>query len=173
MSRLKQEFSVIPRTGIVIAVLVAGGLLAIILALGEGPAIAQIAMGVIVPSLFVIYILLVSYVYGDAKRRGMRPVLWMLIAAFVQGGIGFIIYFLIREPQLQPCPSCNTLLRREFAFCPQCGTSLPRVCPSCTRPVEPVWPHCAHCGTRLTGTEAPEERLVPQAGSDELAPSPD
>ncbi len=54
-----------------------------------------------------------------------------------------------RAPLLQPCAACGATARRDFAFCPQCGSPLPRICPSCRRPVEPVWPHCAHCGQKL------------------------
>ena len=100
-------------------------------------------------------------VYGDAKRRGMRHVLWTLVAMFVPNALGFIAYFILRDPLLQPCAACGATARRDFAFCPQCGSPLPRVCPSCRRPVEPIWPHCAHCGQKVhaqaeTSTPAPE-----------------
>ena len=34
------------------------------------------------------YALLVGYVYGDAKRRGMRYIMWTLLAIFLSNGIG-------------------------------------------------------------------------------------
>ena len=92
---------------------------------------------------------LIAYVNGDARRRGMRPVIWTLIAALVPNGIGFLAYFLMREPLLRRCGSCGATARRELAFCPQCGTALTVGCPACRRPIEPGWSHCAHCGVSL------------------------
>jgi RNA polymerase subunit RPABC4/transcription elongation factor Spt4 len=92
------------------------------------------------------YGFLVSYVYGDAKRRGMRALVWAVVAALVPNALGFIAYFLLREPLLKPCGACGVLARRDLAFCPQCGSPLAQVCPSCRRAVEPAWKHCAHCG---------------------------
>jgi hypothetical protein len=152
MSRLGSEFQVALRIGVVIsAILAAGGFTAFVLVADEPPIEFRIPLGLLIAALMFTYGFLVSYVYGDAKRRGMRHVLWTLIAFFVPNALGFIAYFLLREPLLQPCPACGATARRDFAFCPQCGSPLPRVCPSCRRPVEPVWPHCAHCGQKLFG----------------------
>lgn len=155
MSRLSQEFKVAARTGVVIsAILVASAWILFIFLADDPPLGARIALGLFAALVVFTYGFLVSYVYGDAKRRGMRHVLWTLIAFFVPNALGFIAYFLLREPLLQPCPACGATARRDFAFCPQCGSPLPRVCPSCRRPVEPVWPHCAHCGKKLVGEAA-------------------
>ena len=42
--------------------------------------------------------LCLGYVYADAKRRGMRPVLWTLIAALFPHLFGFLLYFALRQP---------------------------------------------------------------------------
>jgi hypothetical protein len=162
MSRLSHEFKVAARTGVVISSSLA--LLVFILfvsfAPDDLPVGARIFLALLIAAVLFTYGFLVSYVYGDAKRRGMRHVLWTIVATFVPNALGFIAYFLMREPLLQPCAACGATARRDFAFCPQCGASLPRVCPSCRRPVEPVWPHCAHCGQRLLG-EAPSPPPAP------------
>ena len=44
------------------------------------------------------YVLLVGFVYQDAKRRGMRYVMWTWLAILVPNGIGIILYFLLRDP---------------------------------------------------------------------------
>ncbi len=38
-------------------------------------------------------ILLIGFVYADAKRRGMRHVMWTLLAIFIPDAIGIILYF--------------------------------------------------------------------------------
>jgi hypothetical protein len=45
--------------------------------------------------------LLAGYIYGDAPRRGMPRVPWTLLAILAPNGIGFLVYFLMRNP-VQP-----------------------------------------------------------------------
>jgi hypothetical protein len=45
--------------------------------------------------------LLAGYIYGDAPRRGMPRFPWTALAVLAPNGIGFLIYFLMRNP-LQP-----------------------------------------------------------------------
>jgi hypothetical protein len=99
---------------------------------------------------FSIYILLVGYIYGDARRRGMRPVLWALLAFFIPNAIGIILYFILREPLLVNCPKCGAGTKSAFPFCPSCGTSLAYTCPSCRSAIESGWSHCPRCGTPQT-----------------------
>jgi hypothetical protein len=156
MSRLQEEFQVAVRTGVVIsAVVAAAGFAAFVFVLDEPPLPHRVLLGILIGGVMFTYGYLVSYVYGDAKRRGMRQVLWTLVAFFVPNALGFIAYFLLREPLLHPCAACGATARRDFAFCPQCGAPLLRVCPGCQRPVEPIWPHCAHCGRQLLGAASP------------------
>ena len=56
----------------------------------------------------VLFILLVGYVWADAKRRQMNAVLWVLLAIFIPNLIGVILYFILRQPLPVPCPSCRT-----------------------------------------------------------------
>jgi hypothetical protein len=154
MSRLSREFHVAPRTGVVISAIVAAASWTLFLLFAEDVAGgARVPLGFLIALLVFTYGFLVSYVYGDAKRRGMRYVIWTLVAALVPNALGFIAYFLLREPLLQMCGACGATARRDFAFCPSCGSPLPRACPSCRRPVETTWSHCAHCGTKIFGRE--------------------
>jgi hypothetical protein len=153
MNRLRQEFGVAARLGVAISALLAlVAALLFVLLTDEHPLAARIALGATLALFIFLYGFLVSYVYGDAKRRGMRHRLWALVAACVPNALGFIAYFLLREPLLRPCGACGATARRDFAFCPQCGSPLLRVCPACRRPVETAWSHCAHCGTKLLGS---------------------
>jgi hypothetical protein len=161
MSRLRQEFDVAGRVGVTISTLVAlAGAVAFIVVANEPPPPVRVLFGIAIAMVIFAYGFLVSYVYGDAQRRGMRHVVWTLVAAFVPNALGFIAYFLLREPLLQPCSACGATARRDFAFCPQCGAALPRVCPSCRRPVETSWSHCAHCGTKISGAAPPSGAAV-------------
>lgn len=74
--------------------------------------------------LFVILIpvLLGVYVYKDADKRGMNPLLWVLIVVLVPGLIGFILYLIFRGSNegLRNCPNCNSVLDRNYDVCPNC-----------------------------------------------------
>jgi hypothetical protein len=101
------------------------------------------------PLILLAYAMLAGYVYGDAKRRGMRYVMWTLLAIFIPDGIGVILYFILRAPMPRPCPGCARDVPSGFVFCPHCGTPLQATCPNCGRGVERGWSNCPHCGTRL------------------------
>ena len=77
-----------------------------------------VTLGILTYGLLVSYI---SYIYGDSKRRGMRPVLWTLIAAFVPNAIGFIVYFILRESILQPCQKVYEV---DPLLCTLCGAEV-------------------------------------------------
>jgi hypothetical protein len=99
--------------------------------------------------LVVAWILLVGYVYADAKRRGMRYVMWTWLAALIPDGIGIILYFLLRDALPRPCPGCSTVVKAGYTFCPHCGAAMQPTCPQCGRGVEGTWSHCPHCGTGM------------------------
>jgi predicted RNA-binding Zn-ribbon protein involved in translation (DUF1610 family) len=113
------------------------------------PLAGKLAISILPGIPLFVLVLLIGYVYADAKRRGMRYVMWTLLAALIPNAIGIILYFVLREPLLLNCTSCGTQMRPGFAFCPKCGASLAPACPECRRTVEPGWTHCAHCGRAL------------------------
>lgn len=90
------------------------------------------------------------YVYQDAKKRGMEPILWALVAAVIPSFIGLIIYLMMRSGHSAlHCAKCGAAVEENYAVCPQCGTDLQTRCPSCGRYVQPDWHLCANCGTAL------------------------
>ena len=95
------------------------------------------------------YVVMAFYVNADAKRRQMNRVLWTLLVIFVPNAIGFIVYFILRQPIASPCPKCRSLVRQDFLVCPSCGHGLAPTCPTCHRAVEAGWMNCAYCGTKL------------------------
>jgi len=113
------------------------------------PAGLRILVPILVPLFVAGYTLLVGYVYGDARRRGMRYVMWTLLAIFIPNAIGIILYFILRDPLPKPCPSCGRVEKANLPFCPHCGTLLQPTCPKCDKSVEPTWANCAYCGQQL------------------------
>jgi RNA polymerase subunit RPABC4/transcription elongation factor Spt4 len=114
------------------------------------------------------WILLIGYVYGDAKRRGMRQWLWTLLAIFIPDLIGVILYFLLRDPLPFYCSHCGALVRSTFTFCPNCSTPLRPTCAQCGRGLEAIWKHCPHCGAAAPGPAVippPPQGAPPAAGS--------
>ena len=153
MNRLLQECRIAARGGVAASAFLSfAGALVFILVMQGAPLGLRTVLGATLALFIFLYGFLVSYVFADAKRRGMRPWPWALVAGCVPNALGFIAYFLLREPLLQPCLACGATVGRGFAFCPQCGAPFGATCPSCRRPVEAAWRRCAHCGAALPGT---------------------
>jgi hypothetical protein len=157
MSRFGDGLRIIPRTARVIAAVIylAMADLAFFVLIPADPEMSRwpvagrlaFAYGIFL--LIVAWILLVGYVHADAKRRGMRYVMWTWLAALVPNGIGIILYFLLRDPLPRPCPGCSTVVRAGYTFCPHCGATMQPTCPQCGKGVEAGWTHCPHCGAGL------------------------
>ena len=157
MTRFSDEVRIISPTTWVIAVLswVCMFVILILFAIPDDaklrlwPEAGKIAFAIWPGILVGIYVLLIGYINADARRRGMRYVMWTLLAIFIPNSIGIILYFILRDPLLACCPQCGAQGRRNFAFCPQCGAQLAPACPACKRNVEPGWNKCPYCGAGL------------------------
>jgi hypothetical protein len=113
-----------------------------------------------------IIVFMIGYVNQDAKRRGMSSGLWTFLVIVLLPSslvIGFVIYFLMREPLPYQCPQCGTQVGARFNFCPNCKCNLHPLCPNCKREVAEADKYCAYCGQDLT-TKIPAREL-PVAGS--------
>ena len=106
------------------------------------------------------YFLLVGYVSRDVVRRNMSAALWMLIVLVMPGGIGAVVYFLLRQPVLTRCPNCTTELTASVHFCPQCQFQLAPVCGRCFRGVQITDAYCTQCGHDLTEDHTPARLRV-------------
>jgi hypothetical protein len=126
---VRQFLDVVPKSVKTAAALIAGGGMLI------GPAIAWatkdssrasfahgIAFGLLVGVGASIWVLGLGYVNADARRRGMPPILWTLIAAFIPNLLGFLLYFALRQSIASPCPNCGRGMRAEQRFCSWCGS---------------------------------------------------
>jgi Double zinc ribbon/Phospholipase_D-nuclease N-terminal len=161
MSRFEREWALVPEAARWIAVLVCLACAVLIGSMVWFPAVAAggakmalVTAPILLASLIGAaglgaYVLLVGYVYGDARRRGMNRVLWTLLAIFIPNGIGIILYFILRDPVPVPCPSCGAPARKGHAYCARCGQAVRPACPQCREPVEPDWRNCARCGAPL------------------------
>jgi hypothetical protein len=160
MSRFTEELKIIPRPALIIAVvaalLVPFAALSFVVVVRMQPTHGSLAWvpfaalaGVAVMLMLSVYVLLVGYIVGDARRRGMRPLLWALLAIFIPNAIGIILYFILRDPLLQHCSKCGSAAQASFTFCAVCGEALLRTCPGCHGAVQPGWSHCARCGASL------------------------
>ena len=45
------------------------------------------------------------------------------------------------------CEKCLTIVDKEFAFCPNCGTQVQKSCNSCGKGFPSIWSICPYCGT--------------------------
>lgn len=131
-------------------------------------ALAMLGMFGIVTALAIVggsFILLIGYIYRDAKRRGMSPILWTLVAILVPYLIGVLLYFVVREPLPYPCPHCGVTVTSRFNYCPSCQSTLRPNCPQCRREISPDDRFCPYCGFAQAASVAVER---PQ-GSAEVA----
>jgi hypothetical protein len=164
MTRFEEEWALVPEGARWAAVLACLAVAALTGSVFLGPAIASkdsTAILVMSPpssrsrrGLLGAFVLLVGYVYGDARRRGMNHVMWTLLAIFIPNAIGIILYFILRDPVPVCCPSCGALARKGHAYCAGCGAAVRPACPQCRQPTEPGWRNCARCGAAIAPAAA-------------------
>jgi hypothetical protein len=104
-------------TGLVVAYTTAdqGDMLRIMSTYGS----AALVLGI----LLAIWLLCLGFVFADARRRAMRPVLWVLVAALFPHLLGFLLYFVMRHPIAAACTHCGMTVSNHPRFCSWCGTA--------------------------------------------------
>jgi hypothetical protein len=169
MSRFGKKIRVIPETAWGVAIVLSAAMFCglFLFALPHDknfrlwPVIGQLLFSLWPAIVIFIWVMLIGYINGDARRRGMRYIMWTLLAIFVPNTLGIILYFLLRDPLLVRCPQCGAQGRPGYVFCPQCGGVLCPVCPGCRRSIEPAWKKCAYCGTDIVPS-SPEVKTATQ-----------
>ena len=101
------------------------------------------------------YLLFIGYINRDAKRRGMSPTLWTLVAILIPNGLGILVYFILRQPLRIACPQCGNAVQTGFNFCPRCSYKLSPNCPQCQRLIGVNDVYCPYCGTSLPDHASP------------------
>jgi hypothetical protein len=120
----------------------------------------RVMMGYAWGTLVASYALLLGYVSRDVKRRGMSAGLWMLVCVVLPGGIGAVVYFMLRQPILSCCPNCSTSVDATYHFCPQCQFQMAPVCGICHRGVKITDAYCTQCGHDLATDNSPARLRV-------------
>jgi len=85
----------------------------------------------------------------------MSPILWTCVAVLIPNALGFLLYFVLRQPLRRACPQCGNAVQTEFSFCPRCNYKLSPSCPQCQRIVAVGDLYCPYCGTSVRNYPAP------------------
>lgn len=69
-------------------------------------------------------ILIGIWIYRDACKRGIEPLLWIVVFLCSQG-IGLILYLLVgRKNRSIQCQNCGKILPKEAQYCMNCGQTI-------------------------------------------------
>lgn len=110
----------------------------------------------------VLWFLLPTWVYIDARERDVKNPVWWAILQVIAPVFGTIVYFITRPATLKVnlCPSCEHEINGDRPYCPYCGFDITSVlCPECQYPIQTGWAFCPSCRTDLSKSKA-EERKV-------------
>ena len=122
---------------------------------GGAPISMRVFWGLSWGAVLAVYALLIGYISRDAKRRNMNAGLWCLAAIFMPGAIGTVVYFLLRQPLVTPCPACGSGIEAGANFCSQCRFQVGLACGHCFRSVKTTEVYCGRCGHNLTEDSVP------------------
>jgi ABC-type Fe3+ transport system permease subunit len=119
---------------------------------------------------FACFLLMLGYVYRDARRRNMNAPLWTLLVFILAPSslvIGLIIYLLVREPLPYACPRCAQLVGPRFNFCSNCKCDLHPSCPNCKQEIAETDKFCPYCAQELGRTTEPASLRSPVTESEQ------
>ena len=129
--RLRRFLSIVPKTvQLWASVLVGCGLLIGLVAgyktADQGARLLTMSMygsaALVLGIVLAIWLLCLGFVFADARRRDMRSVLWVLVAALFPHLLGFLLYFVMRHPIASTCTHCGQTIPLHQRFCSWCGT---------------------------------------------------
>ena len=149
---LQSELQLIPRWSVAAAVLAFVGVLYVFLRVVPTHSHHHLPFGLHLyfslswAALSALYMLMVGYITRDTERRGMRARLWIIVCLVLPGGIGAVLYFLLRQPLISLCPACSTRVHSEYHFCPQCAYQLSASCQRCYASMGLTDRFCVDCG---------------------------
>ncbi len=138
--------------------------------LKDSPLLASLVLAGIITAIsffIAVFIFLVGYVNRDAKRRGMNSGLWTFLVIVLSPAyfaIGFIIYFLMRQPLPYSCPQCVTTVDARYNFCPNCKCNLHPSCPQCKQEVVESDKYCPYCAQDLRANPSAGTMVAPGPG---------
>jgi hypothetical protein len=124
--------------------------------------VGTVSAGLAAASLAFLWVLLPTWVYVDARERGVRRAPLFAFLTVISSLVGFVVYLIARPENLKrlTCPGCAKEVNGG-AFCPHCGRDLSSaICATCRYPLKPDWAFCPACRTEIkpqpAGTPVPE-----------------
>lgn len=124
--------------------------------------VAGVAGGIAALSFIFLWVLLPTWVYVDARERGVRRAPLFAFLVVLSSLVGLVVYLIARpeDGRTLSCPGCGREVNGG-AFCPHCGRDLSAsFCSACRYPLKPDWVFCPACRAEIK-PEAPE---APPAG---------
>lgn len=116
----------------------------------------------------VLWLSLAYWTFADAGRRGTIRFFWGIVALIVPF-LGTLIYLIVRPPEyvldsrerelelavlerelkrrVSLCPSCRSVVEKDYLLCPECGWDLKKPCLNCGKPLDLNWRVCPYCAT--------------------------
>jgi len=116
-------------------------------------------------SVFGLWMLLPTWVFVDARGRGVRRATLYAFLTTLSAVIGLVVYLIARpeDPRTLPCPGCGKDVDGG-AFCPHCGRDLSAAfCAACRYPLKPDWVYCPACRAEIK----PQPQATPPSGAAE------
>jgi hypothetical protein len=109
-----------------------------------------------------LWILLPTWVYVDARERGVRRAPLFAFLTVISSLIGLVVYLIARpeDAKTLTCPGCSREVNGG-AFCPHCGRDLSAsFCATCRYPLKPEWVFCPSCRTEVKPAAAATDTQV-------------
>jgi hypothetical protein len=98
-----------------------------------------------------LWLLLPTWVYVDARERGARRAPLFAFLTVISSLVGLVVYLIARPEDARrlSCPGCGRELNGG-AYCPHCGRDLSSAyCATCRYPLKPDWAFCPACRTEV------------------------
>jgi hypothetical protein len=156
----------------------------------------NLAVDLLILFVAVLYLATIYWVYTDARRRIVDPMLvGCATAAALFPFVGAIIYMILRPPEyiedvhereleIQAaearvradegtlCPHCDYRIESDFVRCPSCLRKLKERCTNCSRPLDQAWTICPYCEADVPGLASTRSRRRRKAAVVEEADLP-
>jgi hypothetical protein len=119
-------------------------------------ALLAVSGGVAAASFAFLWVLLPTWVYVDARERGVRRAPLFAFLTVLSSLVGLVVYLIARpeDGRTLACPGCAREVNGG-AFCPHCGRDLSSsFCPACRYPLKPDWAFCPACRTEIKASGA-------------------
>jgi len=114
-------------------------------------AVAAFSGALAMLSFVFLWLLLPSWVYVDARERGVRRAFFFAALTVISSLVGLVVY-LIARPEQGPALACSGCGREVDggAYCPHCGRDLSSsICATCRYPLKADWAFCPSCRTEI------------------------